>query len=195
MQISLATMKRAYGHTADAQLAVKARTPQAEPALERRVSALLRREYPNLELQSSAGVKREIEQHISSQFNLFNGIVAIAVIVSLLGVINTLAMSVIERTREIGVLRALGASRWKVRRTMLDESLLLTLSGAMTGLASGIAIGWLWMKGLDPPIDFHFPVATAIGVALLAVVLGALAAILPARRAARLNVLAALKYE
>ena len=58
---------------------------------------------------------------------MFNAIVAIAVIVSLLGVVNTLAMSVIERTREIGVLRALGSSRWQVRRTMLDESLLITL--------------------------------------------------------------------
>ena len=85
--------------------------------------ALLDREYPNLETQSAAGAKDEIGEEINRTFNMFSAIVIIAVIVSLLGVINTLAMSVIERTREIGVLRALGTSRWRVNSTMLDESL------------------------------------------------------------------------
>ena len=81
-------------------------------------------------MQSAADAKQEVSDEINRTFNMFNAIVAIAIIVSLLGVINTLAMSVIERTREIGVLRALGASRWQVRSTMLDESLMITIAGS-----------------------------------------------------------------
>ena len=122
----------------------------------------------------------------------------IAVVVSLLGVINTLAMSVIERTREIGVLRALGASRWQVRSTMLDESLMITIAGALVGVATGTLIGASWVRGLDgvlPGISFHFPGPVALAVAIAAVVLGVTAAIIPARRAARLKVITALMYE
>jgi putative ABC transport system permease protein len=104
-------------------------------------------------------------------------------------------MSVIELTREIGVMRA---SRWQVRRTMLDESLLITAAGAIAGIAVGSLIGWGWVMGLGsilPGIAFHFPWSTAVIVAVAAVVLGVVAAVLPARRAARLNVLGALKYD
>jgi putative ABC transport system permease protein len=142
--------------------------------------------------------KAEIDRQISQQFNLFNAIVAIAVIVSLLGVVNTLAMSVIERTREIGVLRALGSSRWLVRQTMLDESLLITLAGALAGVAVGLLIGFVWvgsMSAIMPGIVFHWPLSTMIGVTVAAVIAGVVAAALPARRAAKLKVIQALSYE
>jgi putative ABC transport system permease protein len=96
------------------------------------------------------------------------------------------------------VLRALGASRWQVRRTMLDESLMMTIAGAIAGVALGALIGFVWVRGLGsilPGISFHFPAGVAIAVAVAAVVLGSLAAILPARRAARLKVIEALTYE
>jgi putative ABC transport system permease protein len=120
------------------------------------------------------------------------------VIVSLLGVVNTLAMSVIERTREIGVLRALGSSRWLVRQTMLDESMMITLAGAIAGVAVGLLIGFVWVGSIGavmPGIVFHLPLATIVGVAVAAVVAGVLAAALPARRAPRLQVIQALNYE
>ena len=107
-------------------------------------------------------------------------------------------MSVIERTREIGVLRALGASRWLVRSTMLDESLLITVSGALAGIAFGVVIAYVWVASLDsmlPGISFHFPVAATVIVAVAATVLGVLASVLPARRAARLKPVEALSYE
>jgi putative ABC transport system permease protein len=129
---------------------------------------------------------------------MFNAIIAIAVIVSLLGVVNTLAMSVLERTREIGVLRAMGSSRWLVRLAMVDESLLITLAGAIAGIGLGALIGWAWVLGLHgvmPGVAFLFPWSTALIVAVAAVALGVVAAILPARRAARLNVIDALGYE
>jgi putative ABC transport system permease protein len=198
MQISLDTMRDVYGVTADAQLAVRARSDAAAGPLERRVEALMTREYPGLELASLADKKKEVSQQVSATFNMFNSIVAIAVIVSLLGVVNTLAMSVLERTREIGVLRALGSSRWHVRRTMLAESLLICAAGAFCGVAAGVAIGAAWIPGFAqvmPGLTFHFPGTTALGVGIAAILLGTLAAILPARRAARLKVIEALSYE
>jgi putative ABC transport system permease protein len=198
MQMSLATMRDVYGVTDDAQLAVKARSSGDRRPLERRIAALVDRDYPNIELLSAADVKDQIDDQVSQQFGLLNAIVAIAVIVSLLGVINTLAMSVIERTREIGVLRALGSSRWQVRLTMLHESLLITLSGAIAGIALGLLIARQWVAGLAsalPGIAFHFPLGTAVAVALAAVALGVAAALLPARRAARLKPIEAIGYE
>jgi putative ABC transport system permease protein len=122
----------------------------------------------------------------------------IAVIVSILGVVNTLAMSVLERTREIGVMRALGSSRWSIRQTMLDESLLITVAGAVAGVGVGLVVGWLWVLGLEPllpGISFYVPGGTVIGVAVAAIAGGTAASILPARRAARLKVVEALSYE
>jgi putative ABC transport system permease protein len=197
MQMSLATMRSVYGATTDNELLVKAR-PGAAAALGRRIDAYLLRSHPNLESLSIADVKDQIKTHINQQFNLFNAIIAIAVIVSLLGVINTLAMSVMERTREIGVLRALGASRWLVRATMLDESLLITSAGALAGVGFGVLIAYVWVAGLDsllPGISFRFPVTATVAVGASAIVLGSLAAILPARRAARLKPVEALSYE
>jgi putative ABC transport system permease protein len=198
VQMSSATMRQLYGVMAPAEMAVKLR-PGADPAgVRRAVDRLIARRYPSLEVLSSADVKRAIRADFDKQFNMFNAIIAIAVLVSLMGVVNTLAMAVAERTREIGVLRALGASRWLVRRTMLDESLLITLSGAFAGVVTGALIGWAWISSVSDVgggLSFRFPWQTAVGVAVVAIVLGAVASILPARRAARLNVIDALNYE
>jgi putative ABC transport system permease protein len=197
MELSLATQQAVYGPMNDTQVLVKARPGQAK-AVEHQTQALLDRRYPNLELQSSVDAKKHIESQINQQFGLFNAIIFVAVIVSLLGVINTLAMSVIERTREIGVLRALGSSRWLVRKSLLDESLLITLAGAIVGVVSGLLIGAVWIAGLGdlmPGISFRFPVGATVTVAAIAVGLGSLAAVLPARRAARIDVIRALTYE
>jgi putative ABC transport system permease protein len=198
IQVSLATMRQVYGITGDAQLVVMARSPADRAALGREIDALLARDYPNLQSLSTTQVKSQIRGAVNRQFNLFNAILAVAVIVSLLGVINTLAMSVIERTREIGVLRALGSSRWQVRTTMIDESLLITLAGSFAGILLGTAIAVLWVQSLGnfmPGITFSFPVATIAVIAVAAVILGVIAAILPARRAARLDPIAAISYE
>jgi putative ABC transport system permease protein len=176
----------------------RARSAAKRPALEQRIQSLLDRDYPNVEQLSATQLKSDIKGEVNRQFGFFNAIVAIAVIVSLLGIVNTLAMSVIERTREIGVLRALGSSRWLVRTTMLDESLLITVSGAIAGIGLGALIAFVWVRGLDsilPGITFRFPVATVVLVGIAAALLGVLAAILPARRAARLNVIEAINYE
>jgi len=121
------------------------------------------------------------------------------VLVGALGIVNTLTMSVLERTREIGVLRALGASRWRIRRTMANESLLISLAGTLAGVGAGLLVGILWVTGMRattfPGMSMHLPISMLVTIALLGVVIGVAASVLPARRAARLDPLAALRYE
>ena len=195
--ISNPTMRRLYGISQPAQLAVKLRSAADRRSVDAGLNRLVDRDYPGLEVRSSADTKADVNAKIQQQFNMFNAMIFIAVIVSLLGVINTLAMAVLERTREIGVMRALGASRWLVRRATLDESLLITVSGALAGIGVGALIAWLWLRSVSDvlPMAFRFPTGAAIGVAVAAIVLGVLASILPARRAARLKVIEALNYE
>jgi putative ABC transport system permease protein len=199
IEISLQTMSSIYGVSTDTQLAVKARSAPDRAPLARRVDALLRQDYPGLEALSNAQLKQRLSDAINQQFGFFNAIVAIAVLVGMLGIVNTLSMSVLERTREIGVLRAVGASRWRVRRTMADESLLISLAGSLAGMAAGILVALVWIVGMRaktfPGLALKLPVGTLLSIAVLGVVIGVVAAFLPARRAARLDPLAALRYE
>jgi putative ABC transport system permease protein len=199
VQVSLTTMSSVYGVRFDTQLAVKARSGADRAALVRRIDRLLAEDYPGLEALSNSDMKQRTTQAINQQFGFFNAIVAIAVLVGMLGIVNTLSMSVLERTREIGVLRALGASRWRVRRTMADESLLISVAGTLTGIAAGLVVAFVWIVGMRsstfPGLSLRLPVGTLVGIAVLGVVIGVLAAIVPARRAARLDPLSALRYE
>jgi len=117
-----------------------------------------------------------------------------SVIVSLFGMVNTMVLSVFERTREIGMLRALGMTRRQVRRMIRHESVITASIGGVLGIALGIALGALLVARVDF-IDFTLPVGQLVVFAIAAIVVGLLAAIFPARRAARLNVLEALQYE
>jgi putative ABC transport system permease protein len=199
IQVSLGTLARIYGVRSDVQLAVKARSAADRPALTRNVQALLARDYPGLESLSNAELKKRTTDAVNQQFAFFNAIVAMAVLVGLLGIINTLSMSVLERTREIGVLRAVGASRWRVRRTMADESLLISLAGTFAGMVAGLLVGIVWVLGMRattfPGIELNLPVGTLAMIAVVGLIIGVVASIVPARRAARLDPLAALRYE
>jgi putative ABC transport system permease protein len=196
--MSLGTMSGVYGVTADSQIALKATSDAARPELERKVERIVDRDHPNLTVLSNDELKGDVQDQLNQSVGFFNALVGVAIFASLFGVINTLSMSVIERTREIGVLRALGSTRWQIRRTIADESLVIALIGAAMGIAIGAGLGWALLKGLSfgiPGVSYTPPVGTMISVALAAVILGLIAAILPARRAARLDVVDALSYE
>ncbi|HET9591995.1 MAG TPA: ABC transporter permease [Solirubrobacterales bacterium] len=199
MMVSLRTLKQVYGITADSVLAIAAASPADRRLLGTEIHRLLASDYPGYEAVSNTKFKQHYEDLINQQFAFFNAIIGIAVIVGLLGIINTLSMSVIERTREIGVLRALGGSRWRIRRTMLDESLLISLGGCLAGIFAGLIVGIVWIYSVRAStlvgLNLHIPTGMLIMTAILGVVIGTLAAILPARRAAHLDPLQALTYE
>ena len=196
--MSLETMEKVYGASGDSELALKATSEDARPVLRRKVERIVREDYPNLSVLSNEELKADVEDQVNEQFGIFYAIVGVAIFASLFGIVNTLTMSVIERTREIGVLRALGASRWQVRRSIADESLVIGLIGALLGIAVGTGLGAALLQGLSagvPGVVYRPPVTTMIWVGVAGLVLGLIASIIPARRAARLDVIKAISYE
>jgi putative ABC transport system permease protein len=131
---------------------------------------------------------------LSSVLNILYVLLALSVIVSLFGIVNTLVLTVFERTREIGMLRAIGMTRRQVRRMVRHESVITALIGAAIGIALGIVLASLLIARVDF-IVLSVPVGQLIIFGIAAIVVGIIAAIFPARRAARLNVLEALQYE
>jgi putative ABC transport system permease protein len=123
-------------------------------------------------------------------------LLALAVIVSLLGIVNTLALSVIERTRELGMLRAVGMTRRQTRRMIRHEGVITALLGATLGIAVGTFLAALVTVALrDQGTQFAVPVGSIVAFVVIAVAAGILAAVGPARRASRLRPLVALAYE
>jgi putative ABC transport system permease protein len=131
---------------------------------------------------------------LSSVLNILYVLLALSVIVSLFGIVNTLVLTVFERTREIGMLRAIGMTRRQVRQMIRHESVITALIGAAIGIALGIILASLLIARVDF-IVLSLPVGQLIVFAIAAILVGIIAAIFPARRASRLNVLRALQYE
>ena len=121
-------------------------------------------------------------------------LLSLSIVVSLLGIVNTLVLTVFERTREIGMLRAVGMTRWQVRNMIGFESVITALLGASFGIPVGVGLALMVGKAIDYPA-FTIPWLTLVVFVVAAVVAGLLAAVVPARRAGRLNVLEALQYE
>jgi putative ABC transport system permease protein len=133
---------------------------------------------------------------LSKMLNVIYALLALSVIVSLFGIVNTLALAVFERTREIGMLRAVGMSRRQARRMIRHEAMMTSLLGAALGLPVGLALAALATRGLSSyGLRLSVPVPSLVIFVVLSLVVGVLAAVLPARRAGKLNVLAALSYE
>jgi putative ABC transport system permease protein len=173
------TFVRVHGGESDANLA----------ALESSLKS-----FPNAKVQTRQQFIDNQISGLSSVLNILYVLLALSVIVSLFGIVNTLVLTVFERTREIGMLRAIGMTRRQVRRMIRHESVITALIGGVLGIALGIVLGGLLVARVDF-IQFSLPVFSLIIFALMTIVVGILAAIFPARRAARLNVLEALQYE
>ena len=128
--------------------------------------------------------------------NLLYGLLAMSVIISLFGIVNTLVLAVFERTREIGLLRALGTSRRQVRATVRYESVITSIIGALMGIVVGIVFAWVvTTKFAGQGITFSIPGGQLVAFLIVGVVVGVIAAILPARRAAKIDILAAIHHE
>ena len=152
--------------------------------------------FPDAKAQTQHEYVKAQSSFIDTMLNLLYVLLALSVIVSLFGMVNTLVLSVFERTRELGMLRAIGMTRRQVRRMIRHESVITALIGAGLGLPLGLFLAALVTQGLSSEgVGFHVPVLTLVIFAVVAIFAGIVAAVVPARRAARLNVLHALQYE
>ena len=150
--------------------------------------------FPNAKVQTRQQFIDNQISGLNSVLNILYVLLALSVIVSLFGIVNTLVLTVFERTREIGMLRAIGLTRRQTRRMIRHESVITALIGAFVGIVLGLILAGLLIAKVDFLI-FSFPTTQVIVFAVAAVVVGILAAIFPARRAAKLNPLEALHYE
>ncbi len=150
--------------------------------------------FPNAKVQTEQQFKDNQEQGIDTLLNLLYVLLSLSIVVSLFGIVNTLVLTVFERTRELGMLRAVGMTRRQIRRMVRHESVITALIGAALGIPVGIVLALMVGKAIEYPA-FTIPVGTLVVFIIAAVIAGLLAAIFPARRAARLNVLRALQYE
>ena len=150
--------------------------------------------FPDAKIATEHEFKNNQEQGINSLLNLLYVLLSLSIIVSLFGIVNTLVLTVFERTRELGMLRAIGMTRRQMRRMIRHESIVTALIGAALGIPVGIVLALMVGQAIEYPA-FTIPAGTIVVFIFAAIIAGLLAAIFPARRAARLNVLQALQYE
>jgi putative ABC transport system permease protein len=194
---SLDTAEDLYGLNQDSSFGIKlakgANVERTRSAIEDALAP-----YPQIELKSTAELKADIERQQSQGLSFFYALMFVAILIGLFGVMNTMFISVIERTREVGVLRAIGARRRQVRKIVRRESIILAVSGTIMGLVVGLVLGGVFYYGFFRNLDnavYSPPIDLIILSAILSVVFGVVAAGLPARRAAKTNVVEAVSYE
>lgn len=190
------TLARHQKHATDMQVLVKTAhgaTPEAKDSL---VKALGKN--PAITVADKKDVSGAIAQTFTLLLNMVYGLLAMAVIVAVLGVVNTLAMSVFERSQEIGMLRAIGLDRRGIKRMVRLESLVISLFGGVLGIGLGVFFGWAageLIGGALPTYELVMPWGRMAVFLAVAALVGVLAALWPARRAAKLNMLQAIKAE
>jgi len=184
-------------HTAHpAGLGLLVNTAKADTATKNGIERALS-DYPNLKVQDRSDVKKNAQQSIDQFVTLLTVLLALSIVIAALGIINTLALSVIERTREIGLLRAVGTSRRQTRRMIRLESVVIAVFGGLLGIAIGVVFGVAIQHAVsDQGLNvLSVPVPTLVAYVLLSAVIGVLAAVWPAWRASRLDVLRAIAFE
>jgi putative ABC transport system permease protein len=189
--VTIGTMEAAGFKPQDAMLLVEADGDRLQ-ALEQAVA-----DNPLLTVNDQTGLIEQQNEQADQGLLMIYGLLALALIIAVLGIVNTLALSVIERTREIGLLRAIGMSRAQLRRMVTLESVAMAVLGSVLGLLLGLFFGVAVWKAFedDGLTELGIPIGQLSIFVVSAIVLGVLAAVFPARRAARLNVLDAIATE
>jgi putative ABC transport system permease protein len=174
---------------------VKTEPGQSVAGVQRRVAQALAA-FPEARARSQQELKDENGDQVNQILSLFYALLAMSVIISAFGIVNTLTLSIFERTRELGLLRAVGLTRWGVRGMVAAESVITAVFGALLGLVLGIFFAFVVIQALEGEgIAFSLPIGQIVSLLIFAIVVGVVAAIFPARRAARLDVLRAIAHE
>jgi len=194
--ITQAAMAREFGQTQDTidfvQVKEGANAAEVQAILTEGVEAA----FPVAEVLNQQELKESREEQVDQLVNLVYALLMLAILISLFGIANTLALSIHERTRELGMLRAIGMSRRQVRTMIRYEAVITALIGAILGMALGLVFAALIAQPLkDEGFTLSYPVGSLVALLIAAAFLGVLAAIPPARRASRLDVLESLQYE
>ncbi|MEZ0233885.1 MAG: ABC transporter permease [Actinomycetota bacterium] len=194
--ISLESYEGLYSEQLDSFVLVKAAEgvplDEVDAAIQEAVA-----EFPNVQVQDQAAFREQQAGFIDQLLGLVTALLAMAIVIALFGIVNTLGLSIYERTHELGLLRAVGMSRRQVKRMIRWEAIIIAVFGAVLGVAIGVLFGWALQQALrnEGVTEFVVPVGQLVVYLMLAGLAGVLAAIWPARRAAKLNVLEAISYE
>jgi putative ABC transport system permease protein len=194
--LGLPTYERAYADQADSQILVKA-APGVAPADSRAAIDRVMADFPNVTVRDQAEFRDEQGRQIDQIINLFYSLLGLAILIALFGIVNTLGLSIFERIRELGLLRAVGASRRQLRSMIRWEAVIIAVLGAVLGLAIGVFFGWTIVRALSSQgiTEFALPAGQLLIFVVAAGLAGILAAVLPGRRAARIDVLRAITTE
>jgi putative ABC transport system permease protein len=183
--------ERAFGARDDTSVAVMAK--KGVPADEsRRVVDAATKAYPMVRVGSLADVKAEFTKALNQLFVLVGALLGLAIVISLIGIANTLTLSVVERTRESALLRALGLTRQGLRRMLSLEAVIMAVIGALMGVVLGTVFGWAALSSVFDGAVLAFPVLRVLAFILVAGLAGLLAAVVPCRRAAKASIVESL---
>lgn len=194
--ISLATFEQNVAQQLDVFVLVKAEDGADVATVQSDLETALE-PYPNIEVQDQAAFRDKYATFLNQVLNLVTALLVFAVVIALFGVMNTLYLSIYERTRELGLLRAVGLTRRQTRSMVRWEAVIISVMGALFGVVVGIAFGWALQQALASKgfTELGIPGGQLALYVVFAALLGVLFAMFPARRAAKLNVLDAIAYE
>ncbi len=194
--ISLDTYEQVFQQQLDAFVMVKLEPGADATAVTASVVAATT-EFGNVEVQDQTAFREQQAGFIDQLLGLISALLFFAILIALFGIVNTLGLSIFERTRELGLLRAVGMSRRQVKRMIRWESVIIAIIGAFLGVVIGVFFGFALQQALanQGVTELVIPVGTLVVYVILAALAGVLAAIWPARRAAKLNVLESISYE
>jgi putative ABC transport system permease protein len=194
--VTQAVMARDFGQTQDTIDFVRLERGAEADEVQQRLEGVMDRQFPTAEVVNQQELKELYEGQVNQLLRLIYALLALAILISLFGIANTLALSIHERTRELGMLRAIGMSRRQVRTMIRYEAVITALIGAILGMVLGLIFAVLIAQPLkEEGFVLSFPIDQLIALMVLAGFAGVLAAIAPARRASRLDVLQSLQYE